>query len=92
MDRCYRIYILLVSRRLGLNCIIRVIHGVCEHSRYSKVLLAGVRDFYLSLLERVFHVKILCLCAVIYFRSSLLPIAFITLFTCMLSTFVQIMF
>jgi hypothetical protein len=32
--------------------------------------------FYLSLLERVFHVKILCLRAVISSRSSLLPIAF----------------
>jgi hypothetical protein len=41
-------------------------------------LLAGARGFYLSLLERVFHVKILCLRAVISFRSSLLPIAFIT--------------
>jgi hypothetical protein len=41
-------------------------------------LLAGARGFYLSLFERVFHVKILCLRAVISFRSSLLPIAFIT--------------
>jgi hypothetical protein len=41
-------------------------------------LLAGARGFYLSLLERVFHVKILCLRAVISFHSSLLPIAFIT--------------
>jgi EamA domain-containing membrane protein RarD len=41
-------------------------------------LLAGARGFYLSLLERVFHVKILCLRTVISFRSSLLPIAFIT--------------
>jgi hypothetical protein len=51
MDRCYRIYIyiLLVSRRLGLNRIIRVTHGICKHSRYSEVLLAGARGFYTSL-------------------------------------------
>jgi hypothetical protein len=30
-------------------------------------LLAGAHGFYLSLLERVFHVKILCLRAVISF-------------------------
>jgi hypothetical protein len=47
--------------------IIRVTHGVCKHSRYSEVLLAGACGFYLSLLERVFHVKILCLRAVISF-------------------------
>jgi hypothetical protein len=47
--------------------IIRVTHGVCKHSRYSEVLLAGARGFYLSLLERVFRVKILCLRAVISF-------------------------
>jgi hypothetical protein len=67
MDRCYRLYILLVSRRLGLDRIIRVTHGVCKHSRYSEVLLACARGFYLSLLERVFHVKILCLYAMISF-------------------------
>jgi hypothetical protein len=43
-----------------VNRIIRVTHGVCKHSRYSEVLLAGARGSYLSLLERVFHVKILC--------------------------------
>jgi hypothetical protein len=60
------------------NRIIRVTHGVCKHSRYSEDFLARARGFYLSLLERVFHVKILCLRAVISFRSSLLPIAFVT--------------
>jgi hypothetical protein len=45
--------------------IIRVTHGVCKHSRYSEVLLTGARGFYLSLLKRVFYVKILCLRAVI---------------------------
>jgi hypothetical protein len=54
----------------------KIIHGVWKHSRYNEVLLAGVRGFYLSLLQRVFHVKILCLLAVISFCSPLLPIAF----------------
>jgi hypothetical protein len=60
-----------------VNRIIRVIHDICKHSRYSKILLAGARGFYLSLWERVFHVKILCspLCFLFYLRY--LPIAFI---------------
>jgi hypothetical protein len=76
MDRCYRLYILLVSHRLGLNRIIRVTHGVCKHSRYSEVLLAGARGFYLSLLERVFHVKILCLRVVISFSFFIIAYRF----------------
>jgi hypothetical protein len=76
MDRCYRLYVLLVSRRLGLDRIIRVTHGVCKHSRYSEVLLAGARGFYLSLLERVFHVKILCLHAVISFSFFVIAYRF----------------
>jgi hypothetical protein len=61
-----------------VNRIIKVTHNVCKHSRYSEVLLVGARGFYLSLLERVFHVKILCSPPWFLFRSSLLPIAFIT--------------
>jgi hypothetical protein len=56
--------------------IIRVTHGVCKHSRYSEVLLAGARGFYLSLLERVFHVKILCLRAVISFSFFVIAYRF----------------
>jgi hypothetical protein len=48
----------------------------CKHSRYSEVLLAGARGFYLSLLERVFHVKILCLRAVISFSFFVIAYRF----------------
>jgi hypothetical protein len=65
MDRCCRPYILLVSRRLGLIASLGLPTVFCKHSRYIEVLLAGARGFYLSLLERVLHVKIFCLCAVI---------------------------
>jgi hypothetical protein len=64
-----------------VNRIIRT-HGVCKHSWYSEVLLAGARGFYLSLLERVFHVKILCSPLWFHFRSSLLLVAFITKNNC----------
>jgi hypothetical protein len=76
MDRCYRLYILLVSRRLGWNRIIRVTHGVCKHSGYSEVLLASARSFYLPLLERVFHVKMLYLHAVIFFSFFVIAYRF----------------
>jgi hypothetical protein len=59
-----------------LNRIIRVTHGVCKHSKYSEVLLAGARGFYLSLLERVFHVKIMYLCAVISFSFFVIAYRF----------------
>jgi hypothetical protein len=39
-------------------------------------LLAGARGFYLSLLERVFHVKILCLHAVISFSFFVIAYRF----------------
>jgi hypothetical protein len=39
-------------------------------------LLAGARGFYLSLLERVFHVKILCLRAVISFSFFVIAYRF----------------
>jgi hypothetical protein len=39
-------------------------------------LLAGARGFYLSLLERVFHVKILCLRAVITFSFFVIAYRF----------------
>jgi hypothetical protein len=41
-------------------------------------LLAGARGFYLSLLERVFHVKILCSPLCFLFDLRYLSIAFIT--------------
>jgi hypothetical protein len=50
--------------------------GVCKHSRYSEVLLASARGFYLSSLERVFHVKILCLRAVISFSFFVIAYRF----------------
>jgi hypothetical protein len=59
-----------------VDCIIRVTHDVCKHSRYSEVLLAGARGFYLSLLERVFHVKILCLRAMISFSFFVIAYRF----------------
>jgi hypothetical protein len=39
-------------------------------------LLAGARGFYLSLLERVFHIKILCLRAVISFSFFVIAYRF----------------
>jgi hypothetical protein len=39
--------------------------------RYSEVSLAGARGFFLSLLERFFHVKSVSPCCVFRFRSSL---------------------
>jgi hypothetical protein len=57
VERSLKLAHSVVSRRLGLNRIIRVIHGVCKHSRYSEVLLAGARGFYLSLLKMVFTLK-----------------------------------
>jgi hypothetical protein len=39
-------------------------------------LLAGAHGFYLSLLERVFHVKILCLRAVISFSFFVIAYRF----------------
>jgi hypothetical protein len=39
-------------------------------------LLAGARGFYLSLFERVFHVKILCLRAVISFSFFVIAYRF----------------
>jgi hypothetical protein len=56
--------------------IIRVTHGICKHSQYSEVLLAGARGFYVSLLERVFHVKILYLRAVISFSFFVIAYRF----------------
>jgi hypothetical protein len=35
--------------------IIRVTHGVCKHSRYSEILLAGARGFYLFVGEGFPH-------------------------------------
>jgi hypothetical protein len=60
-----------------VNHIIRVIHDVCKHSRYSEVLLVGAHGVYLSLLKRVFYVKILCSPLCFLFDFCYLPIAFI---------------
>jgi hypothetical protein len=51
---------------------------VVNTPRYSEVLLAGARDFYLSLLERIFHVKILCPVRVFFIILRYLLVAFIT--------------
>jgi hypothetical protein len=57
MDRCCRLYILFVSRRLGLIASLGLPTTFCKHSRYSEVLLAGAHGFYLSLLEKFSTLK-----------------------------------
>jgi hypothetical protein len=56
--------------------IIRYPTAFVNTPRYSEVLLAGAGGFYLSLLERVFHVKILCPLRVFLFHSSLFACRF----------------
>jgi hypothetical protein len=46
--------------------------------RYSEVLLAGARGFFLSLLERFFHVKSMSPCCVFIFVLRYLLVAIVT--------------
>jgi hypothetical protein len=55
----------------------KITHGVCKHFRYSEVLLADAHGFYLSLLKRIFYVKILCLYAVFFLTKRAISPHFI---------------
>jgi hypothetical protein len=83
MDRYRRLFIHLVSRRLGLMYH-KIAHDVCKHSRYSEVLLAGARGFF-SYFWRDFFTLKSCISAVIYFFIFVIAYCFynniVTLFS-----------
>jgi hypothetical protein len=53
----------------------KITHDICKHSSYSDALMVAVLGFFSLFLKRFFQVKIFMFPAVIFFHSSLLPIA-----------------
>jgi hypothetical protein len=76
IDRYHRLYIFLVSRWLGLIASLELPTEFVNTSDIVKFYWLTSVVFYLSLLERVFHVKILCFPLCFFFQSSLFAYLF----------------